>query len=1111
MASPASTQIPVDKDGPIGAAATLSSSSSTNSGATSTSSHSHAQVIPDLVACDKGTRSTRNSVEDVWGPRAPYYGAGEWPVRWDMSLEGEGEPDAWIQSACLLCSNGCGLDIGVRDGKMVGVRGRPNDRVSRGRLGPKGLHCHQVNHHKQRLTTPLVRKDGELKECSWEEAMTLLVNRSKDVIRRRTAHAMAFYTSGQLMLEEYHALAMIGKAGLHSLHMDGNTRLCTATSAAAMRESFGTDGQVGSYEDIDLASCIFLCGHNMSNTQTVLWCRILDRLAGPNPPKLIVMDPRVTDTAKHATIHLALKSGTNLAILNGLAHLIIKHKLYNKEYVEKSTILFDELERVSLEYPPEKVAAITGVSAEKIIDAAKLLAEAPRLVSTVLQGVYQSNQATASACAVNNLHLLLGQIGKPGCAVLQFNGQPTAQNNREAGCNGEFPGFRNYQNPQHMASLAEAWNVDAGRLPVWHVPTHIMSLMHHIKQGTIEFMWVSGTNPAVSLPTLENARELFSKPDLFLVVQDIFFNETAALADLVLPAAMWGEKTGTFTNVDRTVHLSNKAVNPPGFARSDLEIFVEYSRRMGMLDKDGQPLLPFNTPEEAFDHFKRGTKGRLCDYSGISYEKLRTTMSGGIQWPCNEEHPDGTARLYTDGVFLTGINECESYGHDLDTGAPLTREQYLALKPNGRALFKVAHYRPSAEQPNAEYPFQLMTGRNVFHFHTRTKTGRMEHLQSKEPEPWLEINEEDATKHGIREGDLVEVSSTHGSVAVPARIGKLAPGHLFIPFHYGYFDRNNADPKTGRHKSRLCPTAANELTTKLWDPVSKQPILKMAAVKIRKAEPAGPQVKIHEKQSATENKVVQSKHTAKDHVFEPDWNQQQHLAHLLARCLRFSDLLLDAEEKMYTKAMGQGREEMASELHFLMDLTSMVSQKLSGQRARFPLVPRDQFVAHRKRLMEIAQREGTTGATSSEPQALGVEVEAASGGGGGGSGAAVKAGGMHADRMGGLNIMGCTLGWGIDDDAAASTMSVVAMFQTLFPPSQPGPVSYVTLLELQSLFGWTSLMQAQLQSLRVAGLAMADDPLTHAIVDASEQTERQTMWALAKIKAFGAQTLLVPV
>ncbi len=760
---------------------------------------------------------SRNSITDIWGEPHPYYG--QWPVRVDQSLEAE--PDHWVRSACVLCSNGCGLDIAVKDGRIVGVRGRAEDRVNHGRLGPKGLHGWMANNSKDRLTKPLIRKGGTLTEASWDEAMELIVARSKKIMAEQTGLGIGFYTSGQLFLEEYYTLGVIGKAGIGTPHMDGNTRLCTATAAAALKESFGSDGQPGSYTDLDTAETILLCGHNMASQQTVLWSRILDRLAGPHPPKLIVIDPRTTYTAEAATVHLAPRVGTNIPVMNGLLNGVIRSGNIDRDFIDRHTVGYDELVRVVSKWTPEKVEEASGVPAHKLKQAADLLAKTKTLVSTVLQGFYQSMQATAAAVQVNNLHLIRGLIGRDGCGIYQMNGQPTAQNTRECGADGDLPAFRNWSNPQHVEELAKIWNVDVDKVPHWAPPTHAMQIWRYAEQGSIKLLWISGTNPAVSLPELARIRKILDKEELLVIVQDAFMTETAQHADIVLPAAIWGEKTGCFTNVDRTVHLSHKAVDPPGEARSDLDIFLDYARRMDFRDKDGNPLIKWKDAEGAFEAWKECSKGRPCDYTGMSYAKL--SGGSGIQWPCNDRYPDGAKHLYTDGIFNTAQSYCETYGHDLDTGAAATEQEYKAHDPKGKAFIKASDYMPPHELPDKAYPFMLTTGRLVYHFHTRTKTGRSKELNEAAPDAYLQISEEDAAKLGVAEGEMVEVESRRGKVTQPVKIGGIEPGLVFIPFHYGYWD----DPGRSR--------AANELTITEWDPVSKQPHFKYSAVKIRKA------------------------------------------------------------------------------------------------------------------------------------------------------------------------------------------------------------------------------------------------------------------------------------
>ncbi|MEU8820157.1 nitrate reductase [Actinoplanes sp. NPDC048796] len=713
--------------------------------------------------------------------------------------------ERWVPSASILHSNGDAMDIAVKDGRIVGVRGRANDRVNRGRLDPKDLYGWQANNSADRLTRPLVRDGGRLVETDWETAMGRVVARSKELVRGPGGWGhFGFYTSGQLFLEEYYALGVIGKAGLGTPHMDGNTRLCTATAAAALKASFGTDGQPASYGDVDHCDAIALWGHNVAETQTVLWMRMLDRRRGPNPPRMMVADPRRTPVAQEADIHLAVRPGTNVALINGLIRQVIHHGWYDRAYTRDHTIGFEELAKTVDAYTPSQVSEICGIDVRDIERAAELLGTSERLLSTVLQGFYQSNQATAAACGVNNLHLIRGMIGRPGAGVLQMNGQPTAENTREAGGDGDLPGFRNWDNPEHIRQLAELWNVDEMTIPHWSPPTHAMQIWRYAEQGSIKLLWISATNPAVTLPDLARIRRILAKPELFVVVQDLFLTETAEFADVVLPAATWGEKTGTFTNADRTVHLSEKAVDPPGEARSDLDIFLDYARRMDFRDRDGEPLLSWTSPEEVFEAWKECSKGRPCDYTGITYEALR---EGGIQWPVGRE------RLYSDGAFNTDPDYCETYGHDLDTGAEFTAGDYRAKQPGDRAFLHAVAYQPSPETPGDDYPLNLTTGRTVYHFHTRTKTARAPELDAAAPGPWVELHPADAGHLGIAEGDEVAVTSPRGTIVVPVRLTGVREGTVFVPFHYG-------------------SQAANELTMTAWDPVSKQPLFKVAAVRV---------------------------------------------------------------------------------------------------------------------------------------------------------------------------------------------------------------------------------------------------------------------------------------
>ncbi|WP_255950637.1 molybdopterin oxidoreductase family protein [Streptomyces odontomachi] len=759
-------------------------------------------------------------IADIWGPRTPFTSGTSWPQRVDQYLADgvtEAEVEKWVRGACLLCSNGCGLEVAVRDGRMVGVRGRAEDRVNHGRLGPKGLYGWQGQQH-DRLTAPLIRSGGRLVETDWETAMQKVVERSRSLLDAKGPLSHAFYTSGQLLIEEYYTLCVIGKAGIGTPHMDGNTRLCTATAASAFQESFGSDGQPGSYTDIDSCDALFLFGHNVAETQSVLWTRMLDRLDADDPPRLVCVDPRRTKVAERATVHLPVRNGTNLAVMNALVHELIAHGWIEEAYVQAHTVGFDEVDRLTRDATPEWAAGICGVRADDIRAAAEIFGTSERVVSTCSMGFYQSHQATAASCQVNNLHLLRGMLGRPGAGILQMNGQPSAENNREAGCGPALPGFRNWDNPEHVRELAELWNVDPLVIPHWAAPTDANTILRFAEQGSVGFLWIAGTNPAVSQPDLARIRRILSGDQCFVVVSDGYRTETTELADVVLPAALWAEKTGTYTNVDRTVHLQEKAVDPPGQARGDQAIWTDYARRMGLADRDGRPIPAWDTPEQAFEAWKAASAGRPCDYSGLTYQKLHDI--GGIQWPCTPDAPDGTERLFTDGVFNTAVDRCETYGHHLATGTPVGELAYRARQIDGRAVLKTVPYEHPYEEPDETYPMRLTTGRTVYHWHTRTKTKRSRRLNEAAPAMWVEISQPDSERLGITEGDLVRVTSRRGTIEAPARISHIREGVVFAPWHYG--DRE---------------TAANELTLSGWDPVSKQPELKVAAVSVERIGP----------------------------------------------------------------------------------------------------------------------------------------------------------------------------------------------------------------------------------------------------------------------------------
>ena len=724
--------------------------------------------------------------------------------------------DRWVESTCGLCSVGCRLDIGVSGGRIVGVRGRVGHPVNDGRLGPKGLNQYFANRSPQRALYPRVRNaQGKLVRASWDEAMDLMVERVNEALATEGPDGVAVYNSGQLLLEEYYTLGKIARAGLGISAIDANTRLCTATTAAALMENFGADGPPGAYEDFEHADCIVLVGHNAAEQSTVLWMRILAAKAGARRPKVIVIDPRRTLSVETgADLHLQLRPGTNVALLNGLCHLLIEQGWIDRAFIERHTVKFEELRDVVSQYPPARVEELSGVPQASLRQAAEWIGTSRETVTTCLQGVYQSNQATAAACAVNNMHLLMGKIGRPGSAPMQFAGQPSSMCTRETGASGTYPAYRNWEDANHMRDLGSRWKVPAEMLGKKPVTTP--EIFELCEKGFVKVLWNICTNPAVSM--MHRATRLRTLNGVFLIVQDGFADtETAQLADILLPAAIWGEKTGCMTNAERRCTLLRKVVDPPGEARPDLDIFLEFAARMDLRDAGGAPLIGYVNPEGAFNEWREISRGCIPDYSGMTYARLAET--GGLQWPCTAARPDGTPRLYTDLEFPTSWNASESYEKNIATGHEHTMREYREKKdPNGRAVFVAGDYQPPIDSTDDEFPMIATTGRLAYHWHTRSKSARSPWLEAAAPGVFVAINSRDAERLRVADGDMVRVVSRRGTVVAPAKVGEVVPaGVVFVPFHYGEIGQSHA---------------ANNLTPAAWDPVSNQPVQKLAAVRV---------------------------------------------------------------------------------------------------------------------------------------------------------------------------------------------------------------------------------------------------------------------------------------
>ena len=666
-------------------------------------------------------------------------------------ISDEKKPDKWVLSACGYCGVGCGLYIGVKDGKAVYTKGDPAHPVNMGTLCPKGLSEHQMIDSPDRVFHPKIRKNGAFVDVKWDEAYRKVSDSFKKVANEHGPQAVGIISTGQMLTEEFYTLGKLAQLGLQTNNFDGNTTLCMASAVMGYKQSLGSDGAVGSYEDFEEANVILLIGANIADNHPILKLHIAKN---KKKPKIIVIDPRQSKTSQMADIFVPIKPRTDLALFNGLAYIILEQGWEDFEYIKTKTNGFSELKRHLQDYPPQEVANITGIDVKTLYELARQVANADAALSAWTMGVNQSYMGTDTVSAIINLHLLTGQIGRPGAGPFSITGQCNAMGTRETGFTSSLPGYRNFGDEAARVEYANIVNVPLERVPTERGYKYA-EIIDAIDRGEIKALWIVATNPLVSFPDQEKLRKTLAKLDL-LVVQDAFMSDTAQIADVVFAAATWGEKEGTYTNSERRVNRANKAVEPEGSAKSDFDIFVEFSDYFQGVKALLYP--EWTRPIDAFDEWKEVSRGQLCDYSGITYELLE--QEGGIQWPCNEQFPKGQKRLYTEEIpFRTK-----------DAKAKL-----LALE-----------WVPMAEDIDADFPVILNTGRTVEQWHTRTKTRNIDILNDLAPEAWVDINPEDAAQLQVKSGDRMSLSSKRGRVEdVVVRVTQtVAPGSVFVPFHF---------------------------------------------------------------------------------------------------------------------------------------------------------------------------------------------------------------------------------------------------------------------------------------------------------------------------------------
>jgi len=698
-------------------------------------------------------------------------------------------------STCCYCGVGCGVLIEHDGEKIHGVQGDPEHPANFGKLCSKGATLHLTGDLDARGLYPELRLGKSLARgrSDWDSALDHAANVFAETIRAHGPDSVAFYISGQLLTEDYYAFNKLARALVGTNNIDSNSRLCMSSAVVGYQRSLGADAPPCSYEDIEQSDCLLIVGSNMAYAHPVLFRRLEEAKARRPQMQVIVVDPRRTDTCELADMHLAILPGTDVALFHGILHILLWEGWIDRRYIDAHTEGFDALKNLVRDYTPGIVADTCGISVESLQACAGLIGKAPSFLSLWCMGLNQSTSGSAKNSALINLHLATGQIGRAGAGPFSLTGQPNAMGGRETGSlSNLLPGHREAGNAQHRAEVARYWQVDA--LPETPGLTAV-ELFDAVAAGKIKALWIACTNPAQSLPDQSKVHAALTACP-FVVVQEAFFTtETCEYADLLLPAASWGEKDGSVTNSERRVSHVRRAIAAPGEARADWSITCDFARRLEQrLRPDLPSLFEFASAEALFEEYKQLTTGRDLDLSGLSYTLLDEL--GPQQWPFPQGTRQGTARLYADGQFPTG---------------------------SGRARFLAESYRAPREKREARFPLTLNTGRLRDQWHGMSRTGTAARLFGHVEEAVLGLHPDEMRRRRLLNGELVKLRSRRGSLIVPVQADdSVRSGQAWLPMHWG--------------KRFLKGLGVNVLTQPAFDPLSKQPELKQAGVEVEQVE-----------------------------------------------------------------------------------------------------------------------------------------------------------------------------------------------------------------------------------------------------------------------------------
>ncbi len=716
------------------------------------------------------------------------------------------------RATCPYCGTGCGVLIETVEGRITQVQGDPDHPANFGRLCTKGSTLHLTAadsiQRQTRLLTPQRRahRGARPEAISWDTAMDLAADKLADIIERHGPQAVGFYGSGQLLTEDYYVLNKLVKGLIGTNNLDTNSRLCMSSAVAGYKATLGSDAPPACYDDIQHAQTLFIVGANTAYAHPILFRRIEDARRANPAMKLIVADPRRTETAEMADLFLPILPGTDVALFHGMLHVMLAERLIDMAYVQQHTNGFEALQAIVQDFHPDAVASVCGIAKDDLIQAARWFGANTPTLSLYCQGLNQSSSGTDKNAALINLHLATGQIGIPGAGPFSLTGQPNAMGGREVGGMANLlSAHRDLSKAEDRAEVASLWGIDD--VPAQPGMTAVETFEAAAK-GEIKALWIACTNPAQSLPDQATVRKALERAELVIVQEAYATTATCAFADLLLPATTWGEKDGTVTNSERRISRMRPAIAPAGQARHDWAIFADAGRRLEARLPERKShyragvdtLFPYTDAESVWNEHRESTRGRDLDITGLSYAILQD--QGPQQWPMPQGAAQGQARLYEDGRFPTA---------------------------DGRANFSAMRFEPVAEPRDQRYPFSFNTGRLRDQWHGMSRTGTLGRLFGHVSEPCVEMNPKDMARLGVQPGDLIQVASRRGQLVAPAQASEaMAPMQTYMAMHWGeeYLSGINAEGS---------PIAGvNALTNSTFCPKSKQPELKHSAVRIAK-------------------------------------------------------------------------------------------------------------------------------------------------------------------------------------------------------------------------------------------------------------------------------------